>query len=124
VVKVPVMYDEKETRRLCARAIKQYMTTEISEQEKAEGEKVSRLLRDGKEPDQRSNATLCRALASYLKCLKSIEDLVISDPHFVGIDGSNPVLAALGKEISFTVETKGLICHDDIPKRRNIRVDW
>ena len=118
------MYDEKETLRLCIRAMRQYMTTEISAQETAEGEKTSRLLADNKELGKSSTGTLCKALASYLKCLKAIENFMISDPLFLGIDGSNPILVALNKEIGFTLETKGLMCHDDIPKIRNVRVDW
>jgi hypothetical protein len=118
------MYDEKEARQLCIRAIKQYTkTTSISMQEKADGKRTLSLLKEGGDPAKTSTAILCAALTSYLKGLKSIESFMISDPLFLGFDGSNPLLVALDKEISLTLETKGQICHDDIPKRHS-RVDW
>jgi hypothetical protein len=118
------MYDEKETRRLYVRALKQYTTSNPSKEENADARKTLGLLKEGGDPIKTSVAVLCNALASYLKALKSIENFMISDPLFLGFDGSNPLLVALNKEISFTLETKGQICHDDVPKRRQIRVDW
>jgi hypothetical protein len=43
---------------------------------------------------------------------------------FLGFDGSNPLLIALNKEISFTLEVKGHTCHEGFPKRRYSRIDW
>src|SRR5207247_8585973 len=82
------------------------------------------LLKEAEDPSKTSVVILCNALASYLKSLKLIEKLMISDPLFLGFDGSNPLLGALNKEISFKLKTKGQICHDDVPKRHHTRVDW
>ena len=117
------MYDEKETRRLYLRALKQYVTSNLSKEENADARKTLGLLKD-EDPSKTSLVILCNALASYLKSLKLIEKLMISDPLFLGFDGSNPLLVALNKEISFALETKGQICHDDVPKWRHTRVDW
>jgi hypothetical protein len=120
------MYDEKDARQLYMRAIKQYTTTssDISAEEKADAERTLETLSQGKDPDENLVATLCNALGYYLKSLKSIEHFVVSDPLFFGFDGSNPLLVALDKEISFTLEIKGHTCHDDFPKRRYSRIDW
>src|SRR5881628_3860710 len=108
------MYDERETRRLYLRALKQYVTLNLSKEENADARKTLGLLKEAEDPSKTSVVFLCNALASYLKSLKLIEKLMISDP----------LLVALNKEISFTLETKGQICHDDVPKRRHTRVDW
>jgi hypothetical protein len=118
------MYDEKETRRLYIRALKQYTTSNPSKEESADARKTLGLLEKGGDPTKTSITLLCNALASYLTSLKSIENFMISDPLFLGFDGSNPLLVALNKEISFTLESKGQMCHDDVPKRRQTRVDW
>ena len=118
------MYDEKETRRLYLRALNQYVTSNLSKEENADARKTVGLLKEAEDPIKTSVVILCNALASYLKSLKLIEKLMISDPLFFGFDGSNPLLVALNKEIGFTLETKGQICHDDVPKWRHTRVDW
>ena len=120
------MYDEKDARLLYIRAIKQYTATsrDISTQEKTDADRTLEVLNQGKNPDMNSVAMLCNALGHYLKSLKSIEQLMISDPLFLGFDGSNPLLIALNKEISFTLEVKGHTCHEDFPKRRYSRIDW
>jgi hypothetical protein len=120
------MYDEKDARLLYMRAIKQYTTTssEISIEEKAHAERTLEALNQGRDPDKNWVAMLCNALGYYLKSLKSIEQFVISDPLFFGFDGSNPLLVALDKEISFTLEVKGHTCHNDFPTRRYSRIDW
>ena len=119
------MYDEIEARQLCIRAIKQYTTAaqDISAQDKADGKKALGLLEKGGDPVKTSAPVLCSALASYLKSLKAIEEFVISDQLFLGFDGANPLLVALDREISLTLETKGQICHEDVPRRQS-RVDW
>ena len=118
------MYDAKEARQLCIRAIKQYTkASDISTQEKADGRRTLGLLNEGGDPSKTPGGILCVALASYLKSLKSIENFMLSDPSFLGFDGSNPLLVALNKEISLTLDTKGQICHDDVPKRQS-RIDW
>ena len=103
------MYDQKDARLLCVRAIKQYTTTssEISREEKADAERTLEALNQGRDPDKNWLTMLCNALGYYLKSLKSIEQFVISDPLFFGFDGSNPLLVALDKEINFTLEVKG-----------------
>jgi hypothetical protein len=120
------MYDEKDARLLYMRAIKQYTTTspEISIEEKVDAEQTLEALNQGRAPDKNWVAMLCNALGYYLNSLKSIEQFVISDPLFFGFDGSNPLLVALNKEISFTLEVKGHTCHPDFPKRRYSRIDW
>ena len=120
------MYDEKDARLLYVRAVKQYMATssDISTKEKADAERTLEALNQGRDPDKNLVAILCNALDYYLKSLKSIEKFMISDPLFYGFDGSNPLLVALDKEISFTLEIKGHTCHDDFPKRRYSRIDW
>jgi hypothetical protein len=120
------MYDEKDARLLYIRAIKQYTTTskDISIQEKTDADRTLEVLNQDKNPDMNSVAMLCNALSYYLKSLKSIEQFMISDPLFIGFDGSNPLLIALNKEISFTLEVKGHTCHEDFPKRRYSRIDW
>jgi hypothetical protein len=120
------MYDEKDARLLYMRAIKQYTMTssEISMEEKADAERTLKALNQGRDPDKNWVAVLCNALGYYLNSLKSIEQFVISDPLFFGFDGSNPLLVALNKEISFTLEVKGHTCHPDFPKRRYSRIDW
>ena len=118
------MYDEKETCRLYLRALKQYVTSNLSKEDNADARKTLGLLKEAEDPIKTSVVILCNALASYLKSLKLFEKLMISDPLFLGFDGSNPLLVALNKEINFTLETKGQICHDYVPKRRHTRVDW
>lgn len=120
------MYDEKDARLLYIRAIKQYTATskDISTEEKADADRTLEVLNQGKNPDGNRIAMLCNALGCYLKSLKSIEQFMISDPLFLGFDGSNPLLIALNKEISFTLEVKGHTCHEDFPKRRYSRIDW
>jgi hypothetical protein len=120
------MYDEKDARLLYMRAIKQYTMTssEISMEEKADAERTLEALNQGRDPDKNWVAVLCNALGYYLNSLKSIEQFVISDPLFFGFDGSNPLLVALNKEISFTLEVKGHTCHPYFPKRRYSRIDW
>ncbi|HJU33665.1 MAG TPA: hypothetical protein VJ695_00945 [Nitrososphaera sp.] len=120
------MYDEKDARLLYARAIKQYVatSTDISTEEKADAEKILEMLNQNKNPDRNWVGMLCNALGYYVKSLKSIEQFMISDPLFLGFDGSNPLLIALNKEISFTLEVKGHTCHDDFPKRPYSRIDW
>ena len=120
------MYDEKDARLLYVRAVKQYTATssDISTKEKADAERTLEALNQGRDPDKNFVAILCNALDYYLKSLKSIEKFMISDPLFYGFDGSNPLLVALDKEISFTLEIKGHTCHDDFPKRRYPRIDW
>ncbi len=118
------MCDEKETRRLDLRALNQYLTSNLSKEENADARKTLGLLKEAEDPSKTSVVILFNALASYLKSLKLIERLMISDPLFLGFDGSNPLLVALNKEISFALETKGQICHDDVPKWRHTRVDW
>ncbi len=60
-----------------------------------------------------------------VECLteEAIEKFVISDPVFFGFDGSDPLLAALDKEINLALEIKGQICHKDFPKCRYVRID-
>jgi hypothetical protein len=120
------MYDEKDARLLYIRAIKQYMATskDISTEEKADADRALEVLNQGKNPDRNWVAMLCNALGYYLKSLKSIEQFMISDPLFLGFDGSNPLLIALNREISFTLEVKGHTCHEDYPKPRYSRIDW
>ncbi len=120
------MYDEKDARLLYIRAVKQYRATSsnISVEEKADVQRTLEALNQDRNPDKDLVAVLCNALGYYLKSLKSIEKFVISDPLFFGFDGSNPLLVALNKEISFTLEVKGHTCHDDFPKRRYSRIDW
>jgi len=118
------MYDEREARQLSIRAINQFMkASDISTQEIADGQRTLGFLKDGKAPIQTKDGILCSALASYLKSLKSIERFMISDPAFRGFDGSNPLLTALNKEISLTLDTKAQLCHDELPKRQS-RIDW
>lgn len=84
------MYDAKEARQLCIRAIKQYTkASDISTQEKADGRRTLGLLNEGGDPSKTPGRILCVALASYLKSLKSIENFMLSDPSFLGFDGSN-----------------------------------
>src|SRR2546428_13273592 len=97
---------------------------DLSKEENADARRTLGLLKEEEDPSKTSVVILCNALASYLKSLKLIEKLMISDPLFLGFDGSNPLLGASNKEISFTLETKGQICHDDVPKRHHTRVDW
>ncbi len=120
------MYDEKDARLLYIRAIKQYTKTSpnISAEEKTDAERALEVLNQDRDPDKSWLTMLCNALSYYLKSLKSIEQFVISDPLFFGFDGSNPLLVALDKEISFTLEVKGHTCHEDFPKRRYSRIDW
>jgi hypothetical protein len=120
------MYDEKDARLLYIRAIKQYMATskDISTEEKADANRALEVLNQGKNPDRNWVVMLCNALGYYLKSLKSIEQFMISDPLFLGFDGSNPLLIALNREISFTLEVKGHTCHEDYPKPRYSRIDW
>ena len=120
------MYDEKDARLLYIRAIKQYTATskDTSTEEKADADRALEVLNQGKNLDRNRIAMLCNALGYYLKSLKTIEQFMISDPLFLGFDGSNPLLIALGKEISFTLEVKGHTCHEDFPKRRYSRIDW
>jgi hypothetical protein len=120
------MYDKKDVQLLYIRAIRQYVATspDISAEEKADAKKTLDSLNQGRDPDTNLTAVICNALRYYLKSLKSIEEFVISDPLFFGFDGSNPLLVALDKEISFTLETKGQSCHEDFPKRRYSRIDW
>ncbi|MFL6474287.1 MAG: hypothetical protein ACJ701_04675 [Nitrososphaera sp.] len=120
------MYDEKDARFLYIRAIKQYIKTSsnISAEEKADAERTLEVLNQNRDPDMNWHTMLCNALGYYLKSLKSIEQFVISDPLFFGFDGSNPLLVALDKEISFTLEVKGYTCHADFPRRRYSRIDW
>jgi len=116
------MFDEREARQLCTRAINQFMnSSDVSTLEKADGKKVLDLIKSGKEYS--NSGILCSALASYLKSLKSVENFMISDPAFRGFDGSNPLLVALNKEIGLTLDTKAQFCHDDLPKRQS-RIDW
>jgi hypothetical protein len=118
------MYDEREARQLCIRALNQFLkSSDILIHESADGEKTLGLLKDGKAPIQTNGGILCRALASYLKSLKSIENFMISDPAYRGFDGSNPLLMALNKEISLTLDTKAQLCHDELQKRQS-RIDW
>jgi hypothetical protein len=120
------MYDKKEERLLYIRAVKQYAAAspDISSEEKADAEKTLESLNQERDPDRNLVAVLCNALGYYLKSLKSIEEFVISDPLFLGFDGTNPLLIALDKEIGFTLEIKGQTCHKDFPKRRYSRIDW
>src|SRR6185503_3516035 len=118
------MYDEREARQLCIRAINQFMkSSDISLQESADGQKTLGFLKDAKAPITIHSGIVCSSLASYLKSLKSIESFMISDPAFRGFDGSNPLLVALNKEVSLTLDTKAQLCHDDLPKRQS-RIDW
>lgn len=117
------MYDEREARQLSVRALNQFIKSpDLSTQESADGQKTIGFLKDGKAPIKQGGI-LCTALASYLKSLKSIESFMISDPAFRGFDGSNPLLIALNKEISLTLDTKAQLCHDELPKRQS-RIDW
>ena len=119
------MIDEKEVRLLSIRAIKQHLgTSDISAQEKVDMGELLDLLIKGADPAKISNLSLCPGLAAYIKSLKAIEKFVISDPLFAGFDGSNPLLVALNKEITLALETKGLLCHEDLSKRLYSRVDW
>lgn len=119
------MIDEKEMRLLCIRALRQHiMTTNISGQEKLDGENLLDSLRKGDNLEKISNSLLCAGLATYNKSLKAIEKFMLSDPLFTGFDGSNPLLVALDKEIRLTLEAKGLLCHEDVSKRIQSRIDW
>lgn len=94
------MYDEKDARLLYIRAIKQYMATskDISTEEKSDADRALKGLNQGKNPDRNLVAMLCNALGYCLKSLKSIEQFMISDPLFLGFDGSNPLLIALNRD--------------------------
>src|SRR5437773_11686303 len=118
------MYDEKETRRLYPSSSQTVPDVGSFKGRKCRCTKDSGIVKGSQDPSKTSVVILCNALASYLKSLELIEKLMISDPLFLGFDGSNPLLVALNKEISFTLETKGQICHDDVPKRHHTRVDW
>lgn len=118
------MYDEIEARQLCIRALNQFMQAEsISDQEKTDANKVLVQLKGGKGPSHLRGQLLCSALASYLQSIKSIESFMIADPQFRGFEGSNPLLVTLNKEIGLTLDAKGQLCHDDVPKRQS-RIDW
>jgi hypothetical protein len=52
---------------------------------------------------------LYNASGYYIKNLKSIEEFVTSDPLFFGFDGSNLLLVALDKEISFIFKLKVIL---------------
>jgi hypothetical protein len=117
------MYDEREARQLCIRAINQFTKSQnISMQEKSEVEKMLGRFKSNSSINARDNG-LCAALASYIKSLKAIEGFIISDSAFGGFDGSNPLLVALNKEIGLALDTKAQLCHDDLSKRQS-RVDW
>lgn len=118
------MFDEKERRALYIRALNQYAMQPDSQQSKSLVKVALKDLTAHSESKNTFAAVLCAALTSYLRSLKSIEHLMLSDPLFLGFDGSNPLLVALNKEIDFTLEIKGQLCHEGIPKRSHTRVDW
>jgi len=119
-----ILIDEKEVRLVCIRAVRQYMkASEISAQQKVDAEELLHSLSQETDPAKITNSLLCDGLAAYIKSLKAIEKFMISDPLFTGFDGSNPLLVALDKEITLTLETKGLLCHEDMPKLHS-RIDW
>jgi hypothetical protein len=123
------MVDENAVRQLCIRAARQYQSSSsIPAQDKTDVESLLKRLREEqgvfKKISSGNDPTLCRILSSYLKSLKAIEKSMISDRLFEGFDGSNPLLVALNREIGLTLESKGQLCHDDVPKRLYSRIDW
>lgn len=126
MMKLVSKLNEKEVRLLCIRAGKQYLkSSDISAQEKIDAERLFKLLSTVEAFGKISNnPALCRALSAYLRSLKTTEKFMISDPMIVGFDGAKPLLVALNKEIDLTLESKGQLCHDDIPKRLESRIDW
>ena len=118
------MFDEREARQVCIRAINQFTNSSgISDQEKADGKKALDLIKSSEVQISSVGGVLCSSLASYLRCLKSVESFIISDTAFRGFDGSNPLLVALNKEIDITLNAKAQFCHDELPKRQS-RIDW
>jgi hypothetical protein len=123
------MVDANAVRQLCIRAARQYQgSSNISAHDKTDLDILLKRLNEEQGVFEKissdNDPTLCRILSSYLKTLKAIEDFMISDQLFEGFDGSNPLLVALNKEIGLTLESKGQLCHEDVPKRLYSRIDW
>ena len=118
------MFDEREARQACIRAINQFTnSSDISNQDKVDAKKALDLIKTNEVQISSLGGVLCSSLASYLRCLKSVESFIISDTAFRGFDGSNPLLLALNKEIGITLDAKAQFCHDELPKRQS-RIDW